>query len=41
LFLKHKKKVLRCSKYKIIKEGEREREREREKERRAEGPFRI
>jgi hypothetical protein len=31
LFLKHKKKVLRCSKYKIIKEGERERERERER----------
>jgi hypothetical protein len=40
LFLKLKKKVLRCSKYKIIKEGG-EREREREKERRAEGPFRI
>jgi hypothetical protein len=29
LFLKLKKKVLRCSKYKIIKEGGRERERER------------
>lgn len=40
MFLKHKKKVLRCSKYKIITKREREREKKK-KERRAEGPFRI